>query len=105
MIDARERPHDALGHFAGGQVRRCLLCGASLDGRVPQVRYCASCPGPARRKHQRTMRLQAVAYMRPRCMICDNPIQYKRPNKMTCSLKCSTKRYVWFVRPLRLGVG
>ncbi len=112
MTLPRHDLHDALGHFIPAPAHKvaptglCFVCGVKLVGRYSNTQWCYACAGRARNARRQLVHVQAraaVAFARPRCMICDGPIHYKTTGRFpyTCSEKCSETRYSWFGRKRR----
>ena len=85
-------------------MRRCIVCGTSIEGKRPHAIYCSmSCGQRARAKARAARMIAKMRLERPRCMICSKPIRYGefgvRYTSATCgSQKCIWRRRDWFGR-------
>ncbi len=79
--------------------RRCYLCGADISARRKDAWHCGTGVHGPRVWHLRRRRVGQSARLlrRPRCMICDAPLNPKLKG-WTCSRACATKRSNWYLR-------
>jgi len=90
---------DRLGKIVGWQQdRRCYFDGVDINGRRADAWHCGEDVHPrAWHDRRRLERQKARLLRRPRCMICDAPLD-PRLRGDTCSRACAVKRWNWFRR-------
>lgn len=79
--------------------RRCLMCQADISHRRRDAWHCGAAVHGTDMWNMRMYRrkIAATALRRPRCMICDKPLNPKLKG-WTCSRPCAVKRHNWYVR-------